>query len=466
MEVWSGSAVDVKAWVDGVPVEPDAIQQLKNVANLPFIFKHVAAMPDIHVGAGACIGSVIPTKGATIPSAVGCDIGCGMNAVKTNLKVSALPSAEIRSDLRKEIERLIPIGRTNNGGKGDKGAWETVPERVLNVWNEHLKDELKVILEKNPRIKGRHGLNDLCHLSSLGGGNHFIEICLDLDDTIWIMLHSGSRGVGNAIGTFFMKKAKEVCSDGSKSERDEIDAEVIKYFKSKEFKDLSKANKKQISKDKRDEAKEKKKLLGSSLPHPDLAFFSDDDPLFGQYLEAVQWAQKYAAWNRKLMLESVIKAVENICGEFETEDQIACHHNYCSMEEHFGEKIWVTRKGAISAQEGELGIIPSSMGEKSFIVKGKGNPESFCSASHGAGRKMSRTEARKTFTVEEHIAATEGVECSKSAATLDETPGCYKDIDAVIAAEKDLVEPITQLKQIICIKGSDENDRKKGDKSK
>jgi len=453
MEVWKGSSVDIKAWVDGVPVESEAIQQLKSIASMPFIFKHIAAMPDVHVGKGSTIGSVIPTKGAIIPSAVGCDIGCGMNAVKTNLKVSALPNAEIRSDLRKEIERLIPIGRTNNGGKGDKGAWENPPERVLNVWNEHLKDELDVILKKNPRIRGRHGLNDLCHLSSLGSGNHFIEICLDLEDTIWIMLHSGSRGVGNAIGTFFMKKAKEVCENGSKNDQNEIDAEVIKYFKSGEFQCLPKEEKKKISKEKRDAANNKKKLLGHSLPYPDLAFFSDDNPLFWQYLEAVQWAQKYAAWNRQLMLENVIKAVENICGKFETEDQIACHHNYVQEEECFGEKIWVTRKGAISAQEGEIGIVPGSMGEKSYIVKGKGNPESFCSASHGAGRKMSRTAARNTFTVEEHIIATEGVECSKSADVLDETPGSYKDIDAVIEAEKDLIEPIVQLKQIICIKG-------------
>jgi len=278
----------------------------------------------------------------------------------------------------------------------------------------------------------------------------------DETDDLWIMLHSGSRGVGNAIGSFFMKKAKEICREGSGAERDKIDREVKEYFRSKEFRSLSKKDKKKVSENLRKDSKERKLKLGTDLPHQDLAFFSEGDPLFGQYIEAVQWAQRFAAYNRQLMLENVIKAVENICGKFTTEEPISCHHNYTREEEHFGEKVWVTRKGAISAREGEFGIIPGSMGAKSYIVRGKGCAESFCSASHGAGRKMSRSAAKKAFTVEDHIAATEGIECAKDSSVIDETPMAYKDIDDVMNAEKDLVEPVHQIHQIICVKGGGE----------
>ena len=446
--------VNILAWVDGVPVESEAITQLKNVAAMPFIFKHVAAMPDMHVGKGNCIGSVIPTKGAVIPAAVGCDIGCGMIAARTNLNVSDLPTSEKRITLRKEIERLIPTGRTNNGGKGDEGAWSETPKRVLSVWREHLEKDLQEILKKNPGIRSKHGLNDLCHFSSLGTGNHFLEICLDLEDTIWIMLHSGSRGVGNRIGSFFMKKAKDVCQAGSDQEKNEIEEELKKYFKSKEFRSLSKSAKKESSVKMRQEANKKKQKLGIHLPHPDLAFFTEGSSIFDDYMQAVLWAQKYAKLNRQLMLENMIQALTNVCGEVKIEEEIGCHHNYVNYEEHFGERILVTRKGAISAKKGEKGIIPGSMGSKSYIVEGLGCKDSFCSASHGAGRKMSRSAAKKQFTVEDHIAATEGIECSKDESVIDETPMAYKDIDTVIEAEKELVKPICQLRQIICVKGS------------
>jgi len=452
MQIWKSSNAPIKAWVDGVPVESGAIDQLRNTASMPFIFKHIAVMPDVHIGMGATIGTVTPTKGAVIPSAVGVDIGCGMVAVQTNLTIDDVPQ-EKRSLLRQEIERLVPHGRTNQGGNGDKGAWHDTPKKVLNVYRSHLEKELDEILKKNPGIKGRHGVNSLNHLGTLGGGNHFIEVCLDLDNIVWLMIHSGSRGVGNRIGQYFIKLAKESCRNGSGKERDKIERELNAYFRSSDFGSLSKSEKKRISTKMRAEAKDQKLNLGTDLPHPDLAFFSSNSVVFDEYLQAVLWAQHYAKLNRQIMLDNVVQAVENICGKFTMGEAVNCHHNYVDYEDHFGERILVTRKGAISAQLGEKGIIPGSMGDKSYIVEGLGNEESFCSASHGAGRKMSRSEAKRTFTVEDHILATEGVECSKDASILDETPAAYKDIDSVIEAEKDLVKPIHQLKQIICIKG-------------
>jgi len=454
MQIWK-SDNPILAWVDGVPIESGAIDQLKLVAKLPFIFKHVAAMPDVHVGAGATIGSVIATKDAIIPNAVGVDIGCGMLAIRTSLSESDIPQ-EKRAALRAEIERLVPTGRTNSGGPNDKGSWNPndIPKRVKNIWTTHLENELQEVVKQHPGIKRGH-VNDIVHLGTLGGGNHFIEICLETDGRVWIMLHSGSRGIGNRIGSYFAKRAKEHCKEGSGKERDRIDRKNNDYFRSKEFKKLSKADKRRISKEMKQEAVKEKARMGVKLPHPDLAFFTSETPLFEEYIRAMRWAQDYAKYNRRLMLEQVIQAVENLCGDFETDKLINCHHNYAEVENHFGENVIITRKGAVSARAGELAIIPGSMGAKSYIVEGLGCEDSFCSASHGAGRKMSRSAAKRVFTLEDHREATEGIECAKDKSVLDETPKAYKDIDTVMEAEKDLVKPIHQLRQIICVKGSD-----------
>lgn len=455
MQIWKGE-VPIFAWVDGVPVESDAITQLKQTAKLPIIFKHIAVMPDVHVGIGATVGSVIPTKGAVIPSAVGVDIGCGMCAVQTDLREEDIP-LEKRAALRTEIERFVPTGRSHRGGLGDKGAWPTgnLPTRVQNIWRNHLEKEWEKILKKNPGIRGRYNINHVVHLGTLGSGNHFIEICVDLDGWIWIMLHSGSRGVGNRIGQYFIRAAKAVCCDGSKDEKRATDNEVNIYYKSESFNSLGSKEKKAKVEELKRVIEEKKAKLRINLPHPDLAYLMEGTSLFNDYMQAVLWAQKYARYNRKLMLEYVQQAIRNIIGDFNIGRQVNCHHNYVNWEEHFGERVLVTRKGAIRAGWGEYGIIPGSMGAKSYIVFGKGNPDSFCSASHGAGRKMSRSVAKKTFTIEDHRAATEGIECAKDIGVLDETPLAYKDIDTVMEAERDLVEPAYQLRQIICIKGEE-----------
>jgi len=451
---YKGEVVPIKAWVEGIEVESAAIEQLKNLAKMPFIFKHIAVMPDVHLGMGATIGSVIPTKGAVIPAAVGVDIGCGMLAMPTSLTIDDVQE-DRRARLRAEIERLVPTGRTNRGGKGDKGAWADPPKRVVNMWRTHLEAELAELVKKHRGIRGHHGLNDLIHLGTLGGGNHFIEICLDLNDRVWVMLHSGSRGVGNRIGQYFIKQAKEVCHKGSGKERDKLDRELKAYLRSNEFLSMSKRDRKRNAEDLKKEYADRKRSLGINLPHQDLAFFEEGTELFDDYVKGVQWAQRFAQLNRDLMLEGVMEALRNVCGKFIAEEPVNCHHNYVQYEEHFGEKVLVTRKGAINASLGEMGIIPGSMGAKSYIVKGKGNPESFNSASHGAGRRMSRSQAKRTFTIEDHRAATEGIECPKGEAVLDETPLAYKDIDMVMKAEEDLVEPVHQLRQIICIKGTE-----------
>ena len=398
-------SVPIKSWTEGVQVEEEAIQQLRNVASLPFVYKWIAAMPDIHLGQGCCIGSVIPTLGAVIPAAVGVDIACGVAAVKTSLKASDIP-VEKRHDLRLAIEHAVPAGRTNNGRKGDRGAWGNVPPHVGNTWEQELKSDLEIVIAKH---SGAKPANDVCHLGTLGGGNHFCELSLDKDDNVWIMLHSGSRGPGNRIGTYFINLAKERCEQ---------------WF--------------------------------VKLPDPNLAYFPQDTEEFHDYIFAARWAQKFAELNREIMLANILKAMfeTGTFSDFTHEDPINCHHNYLEWESHFGKNVIVTRKGAIRAREGELGIIPGSMGSKSYITKGKGNKDSFCSASHGAGRAMSRTKAIKTFSVEDHIKATEGVECVKDATVLDETPGAYKSIDAVMAAQTELVEPIVELKQIISVKGA------------
>lgn len=396
--------VPVKAWVRGVPLEEQAKQQLLNVAQLPFVFKWVAAMPDVHWGIGATVGSVIPTKGAIIPAAVGVDIGCGMMAVQTDLNARDLP--ENLHAMRTAIEQAVPHGRTNHGGKGDVGAWQAIPERNLEAWGASLKDRYEEILAKHPKLdRGNHAN----HLGTLGTGNHFIEVCLDEAENVWFMLHSGSRGVGNRMGSYFIELAKK---------------DMQKFY--------------------------------LNLPDQDLAYFPEHTEHFGDYVEAVEWAQDFASTNRDLMMQQIMDAVRD-SGEvrpFTAHVQaINCHHNYVARERHYGQNVLVTRKGAVRAQLGDMGIIPGSMGAKSYIVRGKGNPESFMSCSHGAGRAMSRGEAKRRFTVEDHRRMTEGVECRKDADVIDETPAAYKSIDAVMAAQTDLVEVVHTLRQVVCVKG-------------
>ncbi len=400
--------VPIKAWTRGVPVDEQTWEQLRNIARLPVIYKHVAAMPDVHWGIGATVGSVIPSRGAIIPAAVGVDIGCGMIAVRTSLTAAQLP--DNLADVRSAIERAVPHGRTHRGGKGDRGAWQDVPPDIAEIWTSRLHDggTLKEGLE---RIVERHAkiarANHVTHLGTLGTGNHFIELCLDEADRLWAMLHSGSRGVGNRIGTYFIARAR----------------------------------------------REMERLL-IHLPDKNLAYLSEGSELFDDYVHAVGWAQTYALVNREIMMGRVLGVLHERFGDFGTGDTaVNCHHNYAARERHFGATVWVTRKGAVRARRGDLGIIPGSMGERSFIVKGRGNPDSFCSCSHGAGRAMSRTRAKRQFTLEDHAKATEGVECRKDAGVLDETPAAYKDIDAVMAAQEDLVEVLHTLKQIVCVKG-------------
>lgn len=392
----------IKAWVKGVLLEEQAKQQLINLASMPFVHKHIAAMPDVHWGMGATIGSVIATKRAVIPAAVGVDIGCGMMAVKTNLKASDLPDNLF--EIRSEIERVVPHGRTNNGQKGDRGAWFNVPRYIGFVWETIEKDYQKIV-DKHPKAKG---YNTAGHLGTLGSGNHFVEMCLDESQNVWIMLHSGSRGLGNKIGMYFIEKAKE---------------EMRRFF--------------------------------INLPDEDLAYLVEGTPLYDDYVEAVEFAQRFASLNRSTMMENIITSLRNkFFPQIETgEMAVNCHHNYISIENHFGENVIVTRKGAVRARTTDLGIIPGSMGAKSFIVKGKGNPDSFCSCSHGAGRTMSRGEANKKISLDDHIKATAGVECRKDKEVLDESPAAYKDIDAVMDAQSDLVEILHTLKQVLCVKG-------------
>lgn len=394
--------VPIKMWTRGVPVDDQAREQLARAAQMPFIFKHVAAMPDVHVGIGATVGSVIPTKGAVIPAAVGVDIGCGMMAARTSLMAHDLPDS--LEGIRSAIEQAVPHGRSVGRGQRDHGSWGSPPPAIVEAWAV-LVARFEAICAKFPRLKNT---NNLTHLGTLGTGNHFIELCLDQEARVWVMLHSGSRGVGNAIGTFFIELAK---------------------------KDMRKWH--------------------INLPDEDLAYFPEGTDHFDDYVEAVSWAQDFAALNRRMMLTNVIAALRaKIAKPFEAEmEAVNCHHNYVTRENHFGENVLITRKGAVRAAKGVLGIIPGSMGAKSFIVRGLGNPESFDSCSHGAGRVMSRTQAKKLVSLDEHIADTQGVECRKDAGVIDETPRAYKPIEAVMAAQADLVEIVHTLKQVVCVKG-------------
>ncbi|GGY20887.1 RtcB family protein [Massilia dura] len=403
MEVKGGRSV--KMWTRGVPVEPEAKDQLANTAKMPFIYRHIAVMPDVHLGKGSTIGSVIPTLGAVIPAAVGVDIGCGMMAAKTTLSANDLP--DNLGPLRSAIEKAIPHGLSprTRGFKGrDAGSWQDPPSAVDAAWSQ-LKSEFDVICLKTPKL--RH-TNNYKHLGTLGTGNHFIEVCLDEEKAVWLMLHSGSRGVGNAIGTYFIELAQQ---------------DMRTHL--------------------------------ANLPDRDLAYLKEGTQHYDDYMEAVGWAQKFARMNREVMMQNLVKAVRTVIRKpFETHvEAVNCHHNYVQKERHFGRDVLVTRKGAVSAKAGELGIIPGSMGARSYIVRGKGNEESFTSCSHGAGRAMSRSEARRRFTREDQVRATQGVECRKDDGVVDEIPMAYKDIDAVMHAQRELVEVVHTLKQVVCVKG-------------
>lgn len=395
----SEGRVPVKVWTD--EIEDEALGQLKNISRLPFVYRQVVAMPDVHAGKGSTIGSVVATDRAIVPSMVGVDIGCGMNAVRLSLKASDLPDS--LKAIRDQIERDVPLGaggrhqRTSDLEANMKRV-KAMPPSVQVVFGEPSADTIRKAADKA-----------VPQLGTLGSGNHFIELCLDENDDVWVMLHSGSRGIGNMIGSYFIEKAKK---------------RMEMYF--------------------------------ITLPDGDLAYLPENTDEFNDYVEAVNWAQDYALENRRVMMESVLSALRrHIPVEFTvTQEAINCHHNYVERENHFGRNLWVTRKGAIRAREGDLGIIPGSMGQRSYIVRGKGNLESYCSCSHGAGRRMSRAAARKKFTVEDLKAQTEGVECRKDDAVLDEIPASYKDIDEVMANQTDLVEVLHVLKQVMCVKGA------------
>ncbi len=397
----AGKGHIIKAWMKGVPFEENTIEQLKKTASMPFVFKHLAAMPDAHLGIGATIGTVLPTRGAAIPSAVGVDLGCGMIAQQTTLKRTDF-TVDLRM-LRNAIETAVPCGRTNNGGAGDRGAWGIVPEHVKAIWATQFENEYDTITMVDPGAKAR---NTVHQLGTLGSGNHFIELTEDEEGYVWIVLHSGSRGLGNKIGTYFTDVAKKLCA---------------KWY--------------------------------VTLPDPDLAYLPVDTQEFKNYKRAVELAQRFAWENRLIMLKAVNRVLFEAGLETIPVQIVHCHHNYIAWERHYGENIMVTRKGAVRAQVGDLGIIPGSMGARTYIVRGLGNRESFCTCSHGAGRTMGRREAERRFTVAEHITATEGIECDKTADTLDETPACYKNIEAVMAAQSDLVEPVHILKQFLNVKG-------------
>jgi tRNA-splicing ligase RtcB len=378
-------------------IDSKALEQLTNIAQLPFVHSHVAAMPDVHTGIGATIGSVIPTVGAIIPAAVGVDIGCGMIATRLSIHANDLP--DNLKKVRLAIEEAVPVGFAMH--KSIKAKNSTI--QALNT-------VLEKILEKHPSINKMLKTSYKTwtqQLGTLGGGNHFIEICLDENQDVWIMLHSGSRGIGNTIGRYFINLAKK---------------DMERHI--------------------------------AQLPHKDLAYFSEGAQHFDDYVEAVHWAQEYALWNRREMMRLIVEALRKPFKPFNiTKEAINCHHNYVTVEEHFGQQVYLTRKGAIRAGDGELGIIPGSMGAKSYIVKGLGNSESFCSCSHGAGRQMSRMEAKRRFNKNDMEKQTEGVECRKDKQVIDEIPGAYKSIDEVMENQNDLVDVVHTLKQVVCVKG-------------
>lgn len=392
-DVIQAQGAPIKMWTQGVSVDASARTQLLNAAQLPFIYKWLAVMPDVHTGKGATIGSVIPTAGAIIPAAVGVDIGCGMMAVKTSLSAEDLP--DNLHGLRTAIEAAVPHGRY---------GWQDIPDATTQCWST-LHDGFQAIVAKYPQLEKTNNIN---HLGTLGTGNHFIEVCLDETNQVWFMLHSGSRGVGNAIGNVFIELAKE---------------DMQRWF--------------------------------IHLPDNNLAYLPEGTQHFDDYVEAVGWAQEFARANRQVMMRNVCMAAAGVISKPFSADALAvnCHHNYVTREHHYGQNVWITRKGAVRARQGELGIIPGSMGARSYIVRGLGNDEAFHSCSHGAGRVMSRTEAKKRISLDEHIAATQHVECRKDNDVIDETPAAYKPIEDVMHAQRDLVEIVHTLRQVVCVKG-------------
>ena len=395
MEVMSSQRVPVKIWTHDV--DEKSKMQLANIASLPFIHHHVAAMPDVHLGIGATIGSVIATHKAIIPAAVGVDLGCGMVAARLSITANELDEKALKK-VFDQISRDVPVGRAQHADN-----------RVLVDAAQPFEPRLKSLTDRHPRLLKAFGKFSkwMNQMGTLGGGNHFIEVCLDETDQVWVMLHSGSRGIGNAIASYFIELARK-----------DMERWMIQ------------------------------------LPDRDLAYFPEGSEHFADYVEAVHWAQEYAMQNRVSMLELVLAALQRHLPPFEvTTEAVNCHHNYVAQEHHFGEDVWVTRKGAIRAREGDLGIVPGSMGARSFIVRGKGNVDSFCSSAHGAGRRMSRTAAEKQFTESDLVQQTAGVICRKDKGVIDEIPGAYKDIDEVMANQSDLTEILHTLKQVVCVKG-------------
>lgn len=398
------SRVRVKVYTDDI--DEMAENQLVTMGQLPFIHHHIAAMPDCHGGMGSTIGSVIPTKGAIIPAAVGVDLGCGMMAVQLDINASDLP--DNLHAMRCEIEANVPHGRTDNGGANDRGAWGETPAKVLEYWSHYgVESVLADVIDRHPGMMKGH-VNTHRHLGTLGTGNHFIEVCLDESQNVWVMLHSGSRGIGNRIGSYFIRLAKK---------------EMERWF--------------------------------IQLPDKDLSYFVEGTEHFNDYIRAVLWAQDFALMNRELMMEECLNSIDKILGRHVdvVQEAINCHHNYVEMEHHYKSNVWLTRKGAIRARKGDLGIIPGSMGAKSYIVEGLGNPESFHSCSHGAGRAMSRREARRRFSESDLAEQTAGIECRKDIDVVDEIPSAYKDIDVVMANQSDLVTVKHTLKQVLNVKG-------------
>lgn len=387
--------VPVKIWTDDV--DEQAKQQLANLASLPFVHHHVAAMPDVHLGIGATIGSVIATHKAIIPAAVGVDIGCGMVACRLSLTANELDEQALKN-VFDQISRDVPVGRAQHRD-----------DRVLTEVVRPFAPGLDALLARHPQLLRSFGKQSkwVNQMGTLGGGNHFIEVCLDEENQVWVMLHSGSRGIGNAMADYFIALARK-----------DMERWMIQ------------------------------------LPDRNLAYFPEGNEHFADYVEAVQWAQEYALANRQAMLDLVLKALARHLPPFSvTTEVVNCHHNYVAREHHYGANVWVTRKGAIRARAGDLGIIPGSMGARSYIVRGLGNAESFCSSAHGAGRRMSRTAAEKQFTEADMVQQTEGVICRKDKGVIDEIPGAYKDIDTVMANQRDLTETLHTLKQLVCVKG-------------
>jgi len=400
-EVIHTKNVPVKLWNKHVDIDENARAQLETVAQMPFVVKHVAGMPDCHLGHGSTVGSVIATKYAIIPAAVGVDIGCGMCGIKTSLTASDLPDNLL--NIRSKIESSVPHGRTSHLSANDSGSWPQPPDLVTKAWAPFLA-QFSVMSDLYPKLKRS---NNICHLGTLGTGNHFIEIGSGSDGYLWVTVHSGSRGVGNAIGRTFIDLAKK---------------DMKKWF--------------------------------ISLPDSDLSYFPEESDHFNQYWSAVDWAQRFAKVNRELIVQSVLNTLSSLLRPAICQLKVVdCHHNYVSIENHFHQNLYITRKGAVRAQKGELGIVPYAMGKKTYIVRGLGNPLSFNSCSHGAGRRMSRTRAKRAISLKDHARDTMGVECRKDEGVLDESPQAYKDLDNVMDSQRDLVDIEDTLLPLLCVKG-------------